>query len=717
MVKTKRLLALVLSCTLLTVTGCAKPAGGDVNAPKEGADTSASQQAQPDGAATGEKGNDGAGGDANASEENAGAADVRENDGTDPWVGDARKDAADAANSQKTAEEDKYEYEYEDREFPVFRDEMTDAMITLRFYKDTPHVAYIGIKQYYDLNMEYSLDEEKPVMTVKKDGDDTYSFSNRYGKATMDTEVDVLSSDDLEGFLNLMSISQAGIGDTYLDNIGYVRVKEVKTEGSSAMAFDFGSYDIDVIGEEEDVYFPLATLSDIFTDSAYHLATFNGETFYIQGANMVEDMKEVDPDYMKPIMAGLKDGLFRADDLAEYTYNEMCFALDHFYGYPGRAIINDELREVGLEAALMNYGEAGERTLEFLRSTNMAEFIFGCKKLGGFIADGGHSSLDYINPGDDVTAAVSKELASLEQDEELADIYSNMIYEVAKTNSFIFQYPDYYSGIDELKSQAYNGEKYIKKGDTAVYVLDTFMGFDQDKWKAYYDGDGERPDASSDDVVAIVEALEDADKDSAIKNFVFDISTNPGGSVDEVIILYGLVTGNREVSLTYDNTLTGQKVTTIYETDLNLDKKFDEADNRTPYDLNFGVITSSISFSCGNIFPVIMKDGGYPVLGAQSGGGACTILVPTTGEGFSYRISSYNGRYVNKEGKGMDSGVPVDVDLVPKRSDGTDEIITLHDVKMDDEGNTMDLRVPNYSDFYNLDRISEEMNKLYANAG
>ena len=94
----------------------------------------------------------------------------------------------------------------------------------------------------------------------------------------------------------------------------------------------------------------------------------------------------------------------------------------------------------------------------------------------------------------------------------------------------------FYMARRKMRNDSYDGEQYIKDGDTAVFVLDSFMGFDMDAWKAYYNGDGKRPDADSvsgDDIVLIHDALEDANNDPEIKNFVIDCSNNTGGSLDE----------------------------------------------------------------------------------------------------------------------------------------------------------------------------------------
>ncbi len=605
------------------------------------------------------------------------------------------------------------ETSYTEKEVPVFRNELTDKKVTLRFYDKTPNVAYIGIKEYYDLYMENSLDQEKPVMTVNKKSDNCYALVSGYGEAEMDTDRDILASEDLGGFLNLMSVKQEGIDDVYCDGLGYIRIEQVKKEGSGDASLDFGKYGIDIIGDEGDVYFPVMTISDIFTDAAYNFATYNGEYFYIQGDNQIVDMNEADPDFEKPIMENLKDGLYRPDDVSEYTYKEICFSFDHFYGFPGRAIINDDLKEMGLENALKKYGDAGEKTIEFVRSNNMAEFIFGCEKLGQFTGDGGHTDFRNIFLLKADTDQISEELKRLHADNELNKLYSQSNYEYNQRFSKVQLIYYYYYGISELQKEAYGEEKYHKEGDTAVFVLNDFMGFDMPAWKAFYEGEGEKPDAANDDIVAIVNALEDAEKDPAIKNFVFDCSINGGGSCDEAAMLYSIITGNKEVENTYENTLTGQKITIVYEADRNLDGKFDSEDNSKQYDLNFAVVTSGCSFSACNIFAGLMKESGYMIMGEQSGGGSCSVLLQTTGDGFSYCISSYKGRYIDKNGKNIDSGIPVDCDLIPKRSDGKDEVITLYQLDINKDGKKEDVRVTDYSELYNIERLSEEMNKFY----
>ena len=79
-----------------------------------------------------------------------------------------------------------------------------------------------------------------------------------------------------------------------------------------------------------------------------------------------------------------------------------------------------------------------------------------------------------------------------------------------------------------------------------------------------------------------------------MKNFVIDISTNGGGSVDIDMMITSLLANS---SVLYsENTMTRQRAKTTYVVDRNFDGKFDERDRDVRYDLNVGVLTSGFSF-------------------------------------------------------------------------------------------------------------------------
>ena len=619
--------------------------------------------------------------------------------------------AADKKPDKKPRKEAEVKDSFEEKELPVFKGELTDDTITVRFYDAAPNVPYIGIREYYNCVMKESLDGDDEEMTVKKENENKYILKSAHGEAAVDTKKGLMSSDDMSSFTNLMCLVQKGMSNGYLDGLPYVRVKETQMTGDGHAEFDFAKYNIKIYGDDKDVYFPESTLSDIFTDLVYHYSVCNGETFYFNTVDPCyhDNISLIDPDYAKPIMDKLDKDLNRSEDMAEYAYNELMFSFDHFYGFPGAAVLNDEIKEKGLEQALIDYGEEGEKTVELLKSRNLAEYMCGLGKLQLFVDDGGHTVADHADLANAKTDELKKAMDKI--NEELEPLYKNVQFE----DDEIGERWRSHRARMKMRDDVYKKEKYIKEGDTAVYVLDSFLGFDMDKWNKYYKEGGARPTILTmrdDDIINIDTCLKDADSDPDIKNFVFDCSNNTGGSFDEVAMLYSMITGNRETTIYMENALTGQKISETYEADLNFDKKFDEEDNRDPYDLKFAVITSPSSFSCGNAFPSLMKDGGYPILGDRSGGGGCAVLVQTTGEGMTYRISAYKGRIINKDGEGIDNGIPVDVDLVPKRSNGKTKYTTVKDVMIAADGTKGDKRIPDYSDFYNIKKLSEALNEI-----
>lgn len=180
-----------------------------------------------------------------------------------------------------------------------------------------------------------------------------------------------------------------------------------------------------------------------------------------------------------------------------------------------------------------------------------------------------------------------------------------------------------------------------------------------------------------------------------------------------------MLTGENETGVTFTNMLTGQTITDYYQIDCNLDGKFDDAD-KIPCDLRIGVETSSCSFSCGNLFPSIMKEKGAMILGEQSDGGCCAIQCMATADGFFYRISSARCHLTTKDGGTIDFGVPVDADLVEKNADGSNKMVVTpivgpaveEDHSVNDE-KELDWESVDYSQFYNIDRLGEEMDSFF----
>ena len=70
-----------------------------------------------------------------------------------------------------------------------------------------------------------------------------------------------------------------------------------------------------------------------------------------------------------------------------------------------------------------------------------------------------------------------------------------------------------------------------------------------------------------------------------------------------------------------------------------LDRHFDNADKKVVYDLNFAILETSCAFSSGNLMPVRAKELGIAILGENSGGGGCALLIDFMSCGYFMNIS------------------------------------------------------------------------------
>ena len=227
-------------------------------------------------------------------------------------------------------------------------------------------------------------------------------------------------------------------------------------------------------------------------------------------------------------------------------------------------------------------------------------------------------------------------------------------------------------------------------------MFNSFNTRAEDAWNAYYAGKGPKPnikDNNGDSMVIFLDALNKAEADPEVENFIIDITSNGGGSADIVMAMTSLIMDKSY--LCHDNPLTGQRALVEYEVDRNFDGVFDEKDKDVHYNLNFAVLSSNVSFSCGNLFPSMLKDAGVPVVGETSGGGSCAIQAMCTADGFCFQISSFRARLNTLAGENIDAGIAPDIPIA-------------NDDKVELEGpNNTKMSVKNYRRFYDIERVGQ----------
>ena len=537
------------------------------------------------------------------------------------------------------------------QQVPVNRGGEEDGTVCLLFFEDMPSVPYISVADFQEMML--------PGTTIKvsKTGKGEYLLEGPYANATVNTVTDQFSSDDYMAFTNQMGLVQEG-----MDNVGggeapFLRYNHQElTPASATVTFDFKKYGIDLRGDEKAVYFPFATISDIFSDTNFHVAGYNGEKVIVLTGGDA-DVAKLEPERAKELL----EAETRDKDMAAFCYAELCFVIDHFYGMPGRSPLEGGIQNDGLDKTL-DVIEHGPTIKKLLKSTNTDEYFFGMKSLQVLLHDGGHTNLmvDY-----NLFMAPAEEYEMQEYFEEWKE--GNKEFE----GTYPYLYQPLMDLIEEIMDESKremisiyrpstSDETYYKEGDTAFLMYDSFGPINNDAWKEYYDNGctGETPAIDEEfkgDLSVVLDALKKASEDPEVKNFVVDLACNTGGDFDVLMAMSVLMGGpNYYYS---ENLVTGQRQITYFDVDSNFDGVFDEKDKDVKYDLNIAVLISNVSFSCGNLFPSLMQDMGFPIIGERSGGGSCAVHPFITPEGMQFQISSARDRLANKKWENIDGGV------------------------------------------------------------
>lgn len=548
------------------------------------------------------------------------------------------------ASQQETNLDDQTDYTL--KQVSVNRNGQSAGIVTIRFYDDMPNVPYISVSDFQNVVSPGS------TVTVTKIGTGLYLLSNAGSTATVSTISETCAFDDYMAFTNLMGQVQQGMENGYYDGYPFIRFSyQTLSGGSPAVTFDYAPYGINLRGDDAAVYFPFTTLADLYADLFGHYVACNGEkVVYVNKDGYDQSgIEGLDEDFA---VENLLKKSERNADMIAYNYAELCFVIDHFYGMPTGSTIETSILNIGLDKTL-EADAIGQTVKNLLLSSDKQDYIGGLDMLNAFLGDRGHTSM--CNLGN---------------------------YPVVYDSTFEQKYPDLYEFyldrviIDEVvkfvqindvaipqRTRIFGDENtYHKQGNTAICHFDSFAHTDINAWNAFYNGVMPRPtlETSPDDPIAIfLDALDKADKDPEVKNLVIDLTINRGGSADVVVAMTSLLFGQSFFRVS--NIVTEQRTTWYYDVDRNFDGKFDETDNDVHYDLNFCILTSPMSFSCGNLFPELCKEAGLLIAGQKSGGGSCGIGGYRTADGFYYRISSARGHLADENWHSIDGGVTPNV--------------------------------------------------------
>ena len=565
---------------------------------------------------------------------------------------------------------------YKTESVPVLRSSLDSAETAeLRFYADQPNVPYISVESFYDQFYLVNTDLTDG-MTCTVDGG-RYTLTNIIGSsAVFDIAADTIYTPNLEFFTKYAYILQVEKDDGVNDDYPFLKADGFyETNDPVPMTLHPDEYGIDLRGDLTGVYAPFATVSDIFaTTDTYHVV-YSGKKIYTadySGVFVPAPALYTDPDFIPDVERD------HPADLADFTYRELCFNIDYFYGQPGQEWVHDDLQTMKLDELLT---EKYPGIKEKLLSTDFTTYYNGLMNLiNGILFDGGHTTLA-VSPlfyGDvDLTREALISMIDVDYAQSCIETLTTRVDDI------ILCY--------ETQIAAYGDDYYIEQGDTALIRFDYFL-IDYAGWKAFYAGTGERPlkvmydgMETYDTVGAVLSGLERAKQNPEIRNIIIDMTCNGGGAVDAMHAIEWLMTGKS--SIRYYSRINQCSMIINAWFDMNFDGKFDENDVSPYTDYNYGVLTGNYSFSCANAFPWFMHEHGAMILGQKSSGGACSIRI-TSAAGVEFACSAASRHIFSDCGENIDFGCPLDADLI---SDGENP----------------------YANFFDLSLLSEKMNGFF----
>ncbi len=522
----------------------------------------------------------------------------------------------------------------------LFSAEKEATTKTPLYYVNGSDVPYMKVEDWADLYKNIAVGAFGKTdfdIKVQKDGDTVYLMRENDFFMGIDFTQDLFYFWDYNAFIDVFGNGLMDVTSSMFKNPDGTSkyVKELSSTNQrygDQIMMDLGEYGIDLVQKGDDYYIPLQTLSDIFLAPSMVNLLYNGKAIIAIGGGASAIAGEGGMTELgKLYYDGGGSGKI-SKEMAEYSYNELCFALDRLYGLKDQHRIKDFptlMKQIGYEPYFLSTNQTRtEKRLNDLINNSLDDL---------------HSSYQLPSYAADLMTVVEyiQKKGSSRSSTALQERRIELMTARAQFN------PEGVPGYQEV-------------GDTAFITFDNFT---VDRAKDYYTT---APTAEDKDTIGIIaySVQQILRKDSPIKNVVLDLSCNTGGTVGTAVYTLGAFLGKASVSLEDPNT--GALVTHDYKVDTNFDGKFNSKDTLAGKGLNLYCLTSSVSFSCGNLVPCAFKNSGkVTLLGQTSGGGSCAVMHLSTASGSIFNISSSmrmsflkNGSFYDID-RGADPDIPI----------------------------------------------------------
>ena len=525
-----------------------------------------------------------------------------------------------------------------ERTYPFYigktADDTLDQEFPLYFIDGVDDLPYVELadwaKLMYFLNTDINGDTGYGLHVDYRDEEVVYERENGY-TLTFDFTDNFLQFVDYDAFMHNSNdttlidlVSEPGT-DENGEPVLLQRDKQASFDRyGDEMIVDLGGNGIEMIAQDGDCYVPMQTLNDFTLLPTLVGVVFNGKALFLANDNLFFDYGEGGYTEVAKIYYDAPAGK-RSDALAEYSYNELCLALDTFYGLKETHDImsfRDLFWQIGYD--------------EVLSGNDAMDADNALKSIIDFYLDDLHSVFNEysylagLNPIADSTGIANRKLG------EHRDEYSKAR---DKEN------PDGWLQYEEV-------------GNTAYITFDEFKS---SYYGATYYQAKEQGKELDDTVALILHAHEQITRpDSPIENVVLDLSNNTGGDVDAAVLVLAWFLGDAPFSV--KNMATGAMSTAVYRADFNLDHEFDAKD--TVADKNLYCLVSPVCFSCGNMVPAALKESQkVTLIGRTTGGGSCVVQPMTTAYGTVFQISAAHRMSFLKNGSFYDIDQGVDPDI------------------------------------------------------
>ena len=565
---------------------------------------------------------------------------------------ESRSSPSSVSSSELSSESSSEAISYTSKEIGVKYARGNAKKSSVRFYEGSD-IPYIGFNEYFSI-----LTQGKGSFTVEKLTNSIYNLRNFLGvESRFNLENNTFSTPDFNCFHSTDLTITKELPRNATDGLPFIKFSKFTTSNEPSMfTLNFSKYGIKMYGDEKDIYLPYNTVADIFKGQDLVCSSFDGSNLFVYYQNKGENFSDFEGQF-KPFQKT------PSADYALYNYHELCLSYDHFTGRPGRSALEKyyDLSK-GLDAALKER-PLGIKIARLLQSNNYEDYIVGLSIFTMLAGDGGHTSYSTFFNFNSQPEIYTQEL--LMNVDKKVDAIVNGGYEELTNRCVSY---NYHGDVRNARKNAFSldsdlsslrGEKtYYASNDTAFIFIDDFMGevFNQHDWSDYYSGKTDTLPYSSTkggSVVSLVKGLEKAHSNPSIKNVVIDLTSNMGGSMDELMFMLNVLTKRNSFSA-YDR-VSKQTCTYEYQLDLNFDRVFDEKDLAVDYvgDLKVALLVSQCAFSCGGIGPVLLHDAGIYTIGDNCGGGSCSILGSHDIYGLYFNNSSSN-MVVTSKGIGID---------------------------------------------------------------